>query len=422
MASRFVSVTFPEQTAKQIIPVKQDNSTVLWVVNFNKGWVMLSGDTRAPIILAENSLGSYNPQYDNNPARTAWIEGYKQIVLDVRNGKRIPGEESEAVWRICSPEKRQRPFTKSIDDPVWVRSTISSSMTYVSSSNFVPHLISTKWGQGAPWNSNVPYYYDNNSSLHRFPVGCTAVAIGQILYYFHETYNVPTGLYETVNNSHYLPLGGYNIFFSHSNFVTQSSRWEDMPVDSTSLGYPEYVSDLLGDIGHSVNMDYGITGSGAWPNPDVMNDYGLTCSNRSPYYATTVLDEIISGYPVILVAYCSDGGHTFIADGRISKSYYYQICYEWHHYPSLDYVDEHNIPCEFYLTDDEMDSYDPFMYEGKNTYEYSSPTYHYLFMNWGWDGKDDSSEYNSFYGDWQTTNYCFGNGLSRYMYSGIRVL
>lgn len=421
MARAFAESTFPSKNIRDISKVDKNGRTVLWIINFNDGWIVVSGDKRTTIILTQNNEGEYH-YGESIPSVDAWIDGYAEDVNAIAQSEGEGDKESLDFWESIYPTKNKPGLqTKSDETNIWVRTTLGYQ-NVVTNTSTTPHLMSTHWGQDEPWNENTPYYIDNSDHDHHYPVGCAAVALGQILYYYHNKEGYPTGLFETVVNNHYLPNGGTNSFFQHSNYVTPSSRWDAMALDSLSSNNTSYVADFLGDLGHMANMNYGVNSSIAYFNSNVLSNYGLTCSTYSPINYSTILSEIENDYPVYMYAKAYIGnslrGHMFVADGSTNKEFSYTVYYEWHMYPDWDYINNNNIPVDFYLTDEDMQSYDPNMYEGKQTSAHSNYSKDYILMNWGWDGSFDSVECGAVsYDSWSL----YSNPLIQYDYSRLMI-
>lgn len=81
---------------------------------------------------------------------------------------------------------------------------------------YIGERIKTKWGQRNPWNTKLPRVETNDKKMILPPVGCTAVAIAQLLYFTHFKFNVPDGLY------HGTAFGGY---ITADKKIKHSFRW-----------------------------------------------------------------------------------------------------------------------------------------------------------------------------------------------------
>lgn len=394
MARAFVSFAYPEKQIKTISQVQEGFKPLLWVINFDDGWVIISGDKRTNIVLSQCEEGEY--VYGNSiPPVDVWMAGYANEVKEISQSDWEGDTSSLSIWDAVWPIPIEIGHTTKADEqgPIWVR-TLLCQVNTLEASEITPHLLDTKWGQHFPWNENVPYYLDSTLSPQHFPAGCFAVSVGQILYYLHYKDGIPNGLYETVYNYHYLPSGGMNNNFQHSNYVNNSNRWDYMANEYPSIKNYSYVADFLGDLGHAINVSYGINGSYAPFLPSAFTQLGLTCSNSVDFDFSTAFTEISNDYPV---AICAAGYenmiakyHAFVADGNITNHYRIDTYYEWHVYPDMAYIVNNNIPVYFYLTDEEMQTYDPDMYDGKQTMysHYSTDTY--LYMNWGYNGDYDN--------------------------------
>ncbi|HNX01581.1 MAG TPA: C10 family peptidase, partial [Candidatus Cloacimonadota bacterium] len=124
----------------------------------------------------------------------------------------------------------------------------------VASNQFVPldepnrnvaPIIQTNWGQGTYYN----YYCPSGT-----PVGCVAVAMGQIM----KHWSFPA--MGTGSHSYSCPPYGTQT----ANFGTTSYSWSLMPSSLTTNN--TYLATLLYHLGVSVNMQYAPGGSGAYDN------------------------------------------------------------------------------------------------------------------------------------------------------------
>lgn len=406
MARAFIAFAYPNKHIASVSSVSEEGVPLLWIVNFDEGWSIISADKRANIILAQNKEGNYHYGESIPPVDT-WIAGYAKEIKAITQSEWEGCNESLDIWEAVYPTfLGHKPSTKADETNIWVRTTIGQNNTYLDST-FVPHLMITKWGQEYPWNENVPYYI-NNSTAYHYPTGCVAVAVGQTLYYMHYKDSIPQGLYETVYNNQLLQDGGINDNFQHQNYVNPSLRWDYMATEYPSTNNYSYVADLLGDICHEANTSYGILGSSAGAPVSVYTHYGLTCSNDSVFDFQTAFSEIQSSYPVSIGAkgYLNniEHKHYFVADGCISRLYRTDVYYVWHLYPDWDYINNNGIPVQFYLTDEDMQTYDPNMYDGKQTISSTYNTYKYLYMNWGYYGNFDNTECGVSFLDHWTAN------------------
>ena len=108
-----------------------------------------------------------------------------------------------------------------------------------------------------------------------------AVAVAQLLYYYHFHLGVPSGLYHSIVPT-FIPNGNYyTSSVTRSDYHANSSRWEEMAKTYRSqCASTDYVGDLVIDIGERVGIKYGEDGSGvAFDNyKNVFSLYGLSSS------------------------------------------------------------------------------------------------------------------------------------------------
>lgn len=136
-----------------IIPLGLDNDTLLYVISFNeKGFIIVSGYRSAPPILGQ----CFNAPYDTTqmpPGLLYLFEKYKYGISKLKENNVVPSKETEEKWvHILKSDNLNKSYTIE----TW--------------------LVRTQWGQ-----SNGYDYYA--TPLH--PIGCTGVAMAQILHYWN---------------------------------------------------------------------------------------------------------------------------------------------------------------------------------------------------------------------------------------------
>ncbi len=192
----------------------------------------------------------------------------------------------------------------------------------------VAPLVTSTWSQGEPYNSLCPVI----SGTHA-PVGCVALAMGQLMrYYQHPQHGV--GQHSYVHN---LSASGYgDLGRISANFGTANYQYAAMPdvLDANSYQQQiEQVGQLLYHCGISVNMMYAETHSSAYMNmvADALNTYfGYTKGSyryKSNYtdaqWITMLKNELDAGHPVLYRGQGANGGHTFLCVGYDSQDFFY---------------------------------------------------------------------------------------------------
>ena len=179
--------------------------TLMYVVNYDKGWEILSADKRAQPVLAFSDGGEFSFE-TANPGEKVWLEGLACDVLNLRTAdkalqsraaennpnvgfwrglevrKKMMEEELAMMTRFEIPDSIDWPFEPRPDRPIIPSLPEGGHYEWFLTEQIevldveVPHLIETHWRQREPWNVKCPTC-DNGSS--NVLVGCVAVAASQ---------------------------------------------------------------------------------------------------------------------------------------------------------------------------------------------------------------------------------------------------
>lgn len=192
----------------------------------------------------------------------------------------------------------------------------------------VQPLLKTTWGQNAPYNQYCPTRANSSGEQENCPVGCVALALGQIMKY----YNYP----ETGKGyKSYQPFGLSEAI--SADFENTQYKWELMKDSYVRLGsYRTYteeeadaVATLLFHAGVSVGTLYALSGSSAFayaniPRNMVENfryaEEPIRYVSRSDYskeeWMGLIFDELSNGRPIFYSGNSpKSGGHAFVLDG-----------------------------------------------------------------------------------------------------------
>ena len=190
----------------------------------------------------------------------------------------------------------------------------SSAINYEPTRGVQP-LLSSNWDQGSPWNDTCPE--DQDGPGGNALVGCVAIAMGQTMYYWE-----------------YPQVGLGDHAYNHQQYGYQYVNFQDAYYDYSSMA-DNYATDasalLLYHAGVSVNMGYGVDGSGAQvfgSNPSTfyaMRNYFQFKSTMQQVfpedYSASVFrallqEDLDNNRPIIYVGYDSGyGGHAWNVDG-----------------------------------------------------------------------------------------------------------
>ena len=264
---------------------KENGVTTLYIINFQpSGFVVVPSNNKVRPILAY----SFKENLDiNNLSIQAdyIISSYSQNILDIINNDSFEVDSSiENSWQEYSINQQRDENFREINP-----------------------LITANWNQGGDWNFLCP-----NNSL----VGCVAVAMGQVMYYWNYP-NQGTGY-----SQYYSPEHG----MISVNFSDYIYNFDNMNDDN-----PTYDSQLLlYHAGAAVEMNYSPWASGAsvcWDGhsaqsalDDNFNYYDeITCIVKNNYsmeeWNEVIKNQLDRGWPVIYRGYSDDAGHAWNIDG-----------------------------------------------------------------------------------------------------------
>ncbi len=180
---------------KEIISVEQKGTLVYRIFNLKPtGYIVITADDNAEPVIGYGLDSNFS--FDNAPPALLFLlEGYKQEMEYIIKNKLKADDGITAKWENFS------------------REDYASLKSYTVGT----HLLETNWGQSGAFNQSCPL--DPNTG-NRCLVGCTAVAMGQILKYW-SCRVFPDG------TKSYYP----NIYFTNPltvNFYDQDYDWDDI--------------------------------------------------------------------------------------------------------------------------------------------------------------------------------------------------
>lgn len=265
------------------------DSIPLYLISYtNGGSVLISGDERVPDVLAYSEEGEISLEkngsgldvfIDNLPTFVSYkideFEAHYDSLLQVV-------EEKTGISTMAVPLRR-------------LETEISDVQTLY---DYAP-MVKVKWGQGSPYNAKFPPVSDENGSLTHAYVGCTAVAVAQILSY----HKYPT----TIHNYMY-----------HWSGMTSASTIDRL----SNIAYITDIQNLMFDIANNCNPNYAYTGTYIDEHDanSYLNDIGYVTDGVQTYDKTKVVGSIRNSRPVCVIGYESKNvGHTWVIDGASAK-------------------------------------------------------------------------------------------------------
>ena len=390
MAESFIAADKDNPRVVSIEPYEIDGVTCFYVFNFDKGYKIVSADMRVQPVLAESTEENlYLGEIDNNGIKI-WLEDTADRIRILKVNNIKTKKDYSSLWSVFI-DRSSSIQTKSLDpnqDSLWIKIVDLSSNPYTINAHVLP-LTSTMWGQGSPWNANMPIIGNQHCIT-----GCVAVAISQVLYYFHVKDGYPNDLWHNISISSFNPDN--TVTLSKTNHVNNSARWINMPLGPYGSN-SSYVSDLMLDIGERVNMQYGLSASSVNPgvNWDIPNITSCGISNSFATYSfTNVKNDLVNAKPVIIGAWLTQyhqGGHVWVIDGcedyvlRTIETITYR-------YVAVGDILNYNNVVASYSNNDMLYMY-PNAYDGMQEVNIYYDDIKQLRMNWGHDGIGNSGYY-----------------------------
>lgn len=311
-----------------------EEKPLIYLFNFadDEGFALVSGDTRVGDVLAFIERGNLDPEVGTDNPGLAIFLSNADTYYRLKTG--LPVYDAEGNPVILSDGDDD--YDPDIDADYVEYSDWETTREYDE------REFDCSWGQREPLNK---YCYTSNGE--QALVGCVAIAVAQIMYYYGHNH--------TYNGTAY----DWNIIRQYR--------------DSGFTGFTESVdmaAKLVADLGRPENLDmnYGIDASGASMDhvARTFRNFGYTsvgslqdlnCKTQEPLLVTgyarrqTVLDKVM-GIPV--THYNHTKGHTWVIDGSMTQiRYIYTYLYNG------------------VLAKTEMET---------------RSLYH---CNWGWNGQDD---------------------------------
>ena len=356
--------------------ITYENDTVMYLLNYSNGWEMMPGDKRFPLQVAYNDEGTLD--YANmHDAQRAWFDNMaKEISFMKKHGKNYENEYNK-VWKAFSKRNKKKGPKSRGENGEWIYHNTRET----SSVTEKPHLITTLWHQGRhnistssalEYNKYCPI--NSNRTFHK-PVGCTAVAGGQVLNYLYQKgwslTNVPN-------------IATPNADMSEYSFTSPStSVWNEIRNNNVDA-----IAKLLGHVGILSGMRYGDESSGATVTTELIkafNHYGVGYDTEDFWDTTIIWNNLKSNLPVIVSMAGKKPNnqsvaHSLIIDGFRNVITTYTDVYIYVENPN-------NYPGDIY---DHDSSGNPVPAEGPTQEETYTTNTIYYYLNWGYSTADNT--------------------------------
>lgn len=290
----------------QISELKRNEITYLYVVNMpDSGWAIISNEQRYPTtIIGYSTESHFETNLDNLPGGVSFLlETHMDMIDSLRVSPSVFHNKKISLTRSTTKQHRDiQPLLKrNGQENLWGQSLNNSSE---------PNC-------NKVYNKFCPDFY--NVSCGRTLVGCTAVAIAQVLWYWRW----PD--YALINDN--INMAGTTYGPERRHYYD----WDNMPAkiyNSTPMYQVNMVGGLLRDCGYAANMLY--TGSGSAAGvvklEDALDELNMHWEYNFDYAWTDVQSLLISELqqerPVICQADDGEGIHTFVIDGYASNMFH----------------------------------------------------------------------------------------------------
>lgn len=307
-----VNPAYSENDVEEITPIIDNEDTLLFFVRIGDSTIVVSRLKCFPPILAFFEVNRNGGSTIDCPGANYFIQRY------------------------CEKAKKAIREKESSISPKWDQ--LFSSNAPKTNPLIIPPLLTTRWGQSSSnsYDDNCAYnYYVTDTCSHcsdcsKSPVGCVAVAIGQIMNYWK-----------------------YPVFrFDKSK--EHQFEWCNMS-DELTTANPNYtmeklaVARLLRDCGTACDMNYCYLSrcqSFAWPakalsalvdtfmySPDA---FLARRPFRDDEWKQMLIDELVEGRPIFYACVTQDsidpskiGGHAFVCDGYRESDGFFSFNFGW---------------------------------------------------------------------------------------------
>lgn len=272
----------------------------LYIFNAEEGFVIMSADDCVKPILGYSLTGKFVTE-DMPENLVWWLQGYNSQIQDAVDSHMNPQTKTSELWKSYVSGDSKVGITNAVVDA----------------------LVTTTWGQRPYYNELCPSL-NNEHAL----TGCVATAMAQIIYYWNQTNPTTIGI-----GSHSYTHITYGV--QSVNFAETVYDWTNMTQSygsSSTQTQIQAVATLMYHCGVAVNMDYGISSSGAFSSdiPNALINYfyfSTTAQNilrgsSDTEWISTLKQELDNGRPLEYSG-SGSGGHSFICDGYDNADYFH---------------------------------------------------------------------------------------------------
>lgn len=309
-----------DKQVSSVIHWNKADSTYLYFVNMQGGgWVLVANEQRYTPVLGFSTTDSValSDTLNMPPALRALLNDYMSVIDSIRQNNDVPSAIIQAKWNRLKTIGIEKDSIKA----TYQRSINQNYGSY----NGSCLLGNNMWGQSNPnvncdksYNKFCPDFF--NVSCGRTVVGCTAVAMAQVMRYWQWP--------DYANIAPTIDMCGT----TYGTSVPHYYDWDYMPnqiSSNTDMYQVDMIAGLLRDCGYAAHMIYSGLGSAAvlsyaqyalhdifkYNDADIVSKIGKSDEE----WGNLMRTEINWGRPVICQATSYDNNeiaiHTFVVDG-----------------------------------------------------------------------------------------------------------
>ena len=387
------------RSAEELIyPYIVDGDTVMYIANYGDGWEVFSNDLRTPMVLMKCDEGDFYPTALNTESPFEDLfQNTAEYLNSLKKADFAPTDTINSEWLAYGIE----PLSSSNEtDDEYYWKYVASSPEEITTTEYMPSgkRLVTKWRQGEYFSLCTPFI----SGAHA-PLGCTAVAVGQYLYYTHYKDNRPE---KTVTEAKYNQTKNSYEFSGSSSTVWDSFATYHI-YDST---YMTPTAIFLGWVAQKLNTQFSASGSSSTLNQasSFLNSQTKLNTSVTTYSPSSVVEILEKDYPVYTVAStANDEGHAFLIDyykAVHSKSYNYYIYVKRVHGSNPD--DEDELDGDF-MENPNVENIKEAFGDVPVNVERTISVKPYIKCNWGWGGTSDEIEIDARTVTWSANGITF---------------
>lgn len=303
------------------------NGTCLYAINIEGGgWALVASDKRMRPVLAYSKTGAFPDWDDINPSAQGLVRSYVAEIEYARDS--ISSGSIHPEWN--SPVSRSVRYN--IVDNLLQRNGIEVFWDQIGNqdtngTHVLPVDCNKVYNKFCPTFTSNPYEF---CPSHAY-VGCTAVAMGLIMWYWQWPYFAQVPLNMTDSSGH------------TSGTTMRHYDWGKMPPflsNSSNIDEANMIAGLLRDCGYASGMKYRVNGSAALLSNAAdafKNNFGYSSSvgyverpkkqSQQEAWIDTLKRELDNGHPILYEGYKTNrivgDGHAFVLAGYDSHDFFY---------------------------------------------------------------------------------------------------